>query len=198
VAAVFVLLICILNGLLLYGDDERGSFGDMFGAANALFAGLAFAGLIYTLLLQRKELGLQRKELELTRQELKGQRAQMEIQNQTMHKQAFESTFFQLIRLHNDIVASQTYSYGEMMPVTGRGCFTYWFSDFRGSYVKLDDELPVGPTSDAVALKTIKESYAEFYKRRQSVVGHYFRNLQNIIQFVKNSNIDDKHIYIYL
>jgi hypothetical protein len=49
----------------------RGQFGDVFGAANSLFSGLAFAGLIYTVLLQREELALQRKELELTRQELK-------------------------------------------------------------------------------------------------------------------------------
>lgn len=48
----------------------RGQFGDVFGAVNALFSGLAFAGLIYTVFLQREELALQRKELELTRQEL--------------------------------------------------------------------------------------------------------------------------------
>jgi len=48
----------------------RGQFGDVFGAANALFSGLAFTGLIYTVFLQREELALQRKELELTRQEL--------------------------------------------------------------------------------------------------------------------------------
>lgn len=48
----------------------RGQFGDVFGAVNALFSGLAFAGLIYTVFLQREELGLQRRELELTRQEL--------------------------------------------------------------------------------------------------------------------------------
>ena len=36
--------------------SDRGQFGDMFGAVNALFAGLAFAGVICTLWLQRKEL----------------------------------------------------------------------------------------------------------------------------------------------
>lgn len=56
--------------LLLPDWPTRGQFGDVFGAANALFSGLAFAGLIYTVLLQREELALQRRELELTRQEL--------------------------------------------------------------------------------------------------------------------------------
>ena len=50
---------------------DRGTFGDTFGAVNALFAGLAFGGIIYTILLQRKELALQRQELADTRVELK-------------------------------------------------------------------------------------------------------------------------------
>lgn len=50
-------------------DDwqKRGQFGDLFGAANALFSGLAFAGIIYTIYLQRKEIALQRKELKTSR-----------------------------------------------------------------------------------------------------------------------------------
>ena len=42
---------------IIYGMDNwsnRGTFGDLFGAVNALFSGLAFAGLIYTIVLQRE------------------------------------------------------------------------------------------------------------------------------------------------
>ncbi len=55
------------------GEDAptRGQIGDQFGAVNALFSGLAFAGIIYTIFLQRTELGLQREELAATREELK-------------------------------------------------------------------------------------------------------------------------------
>lgn len=62
--------ISLLAFWLLPDWPTRGQFGDVFGGANALFSGLAFAGLIYTVLLQREELSLQRKELELTRQEM--------------------------------------------------------------------------------------------------------------------------------
>jgi len=55
---------------ILHENPDKGQLGDMFGSVNALFSGLAFAGIIYTILLQHKELGLQRKELELTRSEL--------------------------------------------------------------------------------------------------------------------------------
>src|SRR5215510_12732323 len=50
--------------------DKRGQFGDLFGVINALFSGLAFAGIIAAIHLQRQELQLQREELVSTRQEL--------------------------------------------------------------------------------------------------------------------------------
>lgn len=70
--AVFVLQ--VLYGVVVYlsgpGWETRGQFGDMFGGINAFFTGLAFAGVIYTILLQRRELELQRDELRMTRDEL--------------------------------------------------------------------------------------------------------------------------------
>ena len=48
-----------------------GIVGDLFGAVNALFSGLAFAGLIYTIFLQKQDLKLQRVEIALNRTELK-------------------------------------------------------------------------------------------------------------------------------
>jgi uncharacterized membrane protein YciS (DUF1049 family) len=58
----------IYKMLPTWGD--RGTFGDMFGAINALFSGFAFAGVIVALFMQRSELSLQREELRLTREEL--------------------------------------------------------------------------------------------------------------------------------
>lgn len=71
-----IVVIQVLYGvavLLLVGPEmaTRGQFGDIFGGINALFTGLAFAGVIYTILLQRQELELQRDELRLTREELR-------------------------------------------------------------------------------------------------------------------------------
>lgn len=45
------------------GWQDRGSFGDMFGAVNALFSGVALLGVIYAIFLQKEELELQRIEL---------------------------------------------------------------------------------------------------------------------------------------
>jgi hypothetical protein len=86
---VSLVVICIqaLGGMLIYrGLDDwsaRSSFGEMFGAFDALFSGLAFAGVIYTILLQRRELELQRREIEMTRQELE-ESLQSQQQSQRM------------------------------------------------------------------------------------------------------------------
>jgi hypothetical protein len=60
------------------GTDVEGQFGDRFGAANALFAGLAFAGLLWTIWQQREEIqqarvqtGIMQEELEALREEQK-------------------------------------------------------------------------------------------------------------------------------
>lgn len=79
-----VVLVQVVYGILVFvwlgpQMDERGQFGDIFGGVNALFTGLAFAGVIYTILLQRRELELQREELRLNRAELsRSAQAQMD------------------------------------------------------------------------------------------------------------------------
>lgn len=63
--------------ILIPDPAERGTAGDMFGAINALFSGLAFAFVVYAILLQQQDLRMQKLELELTRKELsKSARAQ--------------------------------------------------------------------------------------------------------------------------
>ena len=88
---------------------DRGAFGDKFGAVNALFSGLAFAGLIVTLLYQKEELKLQREELAETRKELNAQRIEFHEQNRTLRRQRFENTFFNMLSLQQEIVANLSY-----------------------------------------------------------------------------------------
>jgi hypothetical protein len=47
--------------------DRQGVFGDMFGSVNTLFSGLAFAGVIFAIYLQGRELSETRAEVKLTR-----------------------------------------------------------------------------------------------------------------------------------
>jgi len=63
--------------------SESGTFGDTYGALNALFSGLAFAGLIITVLIQKKELENQSKELQMQRTEMKETRKEFLINRTT-------------------------------------------------------------------------------------------------------------------
>ena len=67
IAILLIWSLCPLVARWLVGSDKTGELGDTFGAVNALFSGLAFAGLIFTISFQRDELKLQREELALTR-----------------------------------------------------------------------------------------------------------------------------------
>lgn len=72
-------------------SDYRGIVGDMFGAVNALFSGLAFAGLIYTITVQRKELSLQREAVQMQTKELSLQREAIQMQTKELEAQHIET-----------------------------------------------------------------------------------------------------------
>ena len=80
---IFWLISIFLLPLFFPNLGRRGQFGDSFGFVNALFAGLAFGGVIHAIYLQKRELKLQRRELE--------------EQRRAMQKETFERTFFQLL-----------------------------------------------------------------------------------------------------
>lgn len=188
-----VACIWLLSGWFLYPLNERGTFGDMFGAVNALFSGLAFASLIYTIVLQKRELQLQRQELVLTRAELEGQKLQLSAQNEVLKIQNFESTFFQLLKLLNDIISSIDLSDNNGNVTKGRDCLTAFYRRFRNFYLR-----EKGENKNQDELLLIQHAYAGFYEAHQTELGHYFRTLYNIIKFVRNSNIQDKSFYTNL
>ncbi len=172
--------------------EHRGQFGDMFGAINALFAGLAFAGVIWAIILQKNELSLQREELKLqrdelerTRKEIKGQKEQLEAQDQTLKKQNFEDSFFQLLRFHNEIVGSLSF-----IDSTGRGSFAQLNANLSNLFT--NDE------SD----REFEEIWREFANRHYRNVDHYFRHLYNTVEFVDQHpflrDLEERHRYTNL
>lgn len=219
VISVFVLW--GLTFLLFFLKDPtfgRGEFGDMFGAVNALFSGLAFAGLIITLILQRQELGLQREELEQTREELKNQRMEFEKENETLKYQRFENLFYNMLNLQQEIVTGLRYDYEEVesmfvtnasnnhlrkdnhrvrMTVVGREVFRFTFEE-------VDVDYPERTTLGIVRNK----GYRSFLSRNGVAAyddtriparfDHYFRHLYKIIQFVDSQGFPFEEAYKYV
>ncbi len=185
----------IYAGLLLYitwpidlhSLEKTGAFGDSFGILNALFSGLAFGGLIIALMLQRADLQLQRDEIQLTRKEIQSQN--------------FENTFFQMLRLHNEIVSAAHVDFYEQWNtedgpdsnttlVSGRDCFREFVRRFE---LQLDQQPRHG--KDASDLNIIQTAYNAFWDANQQSLGHYFRYLYRIFCFIDQSKIEDKRLY---
>ncbi len=64
-----------------------------FDAVVALFTGVAFTGVLYSLHLQREDLQLNREELKINREELGRTREEMKEQREEMERQLFEQHF---------------------------------------------------------------------------------------------------------
>jgi hypothetical protein len=75
----------LMNGK---SKDELEAFSNMFGGLNTLFSGLALAGIILTILLQKNELTLQRQELVETREELRRTAEAQEKAEKALNRQA--------------------------------------------------------------------------------------------------------------
>lgn len=203
-SALGVLFVWALTFFLFFinNSEERGQFGDMFGAVNALFSGLAFVGLIITLILQRRELELQRQELTLTRKEMEEQTAEFEKQNETLKIQRFENTFFNMLSQFQEVVNSlsaQYKSHRTEIVVEGREIF-------KAAY----EEMPVfieNPEGNGEfrrfkgILNTIKNEGLEGYVKADVPTNfdHYFRLLYRILKFVNESKVitdfDEKYEY---
>lgn len=209
-AIIIVIVIILLWGISWYLIDRfvvssdikqistevvQGTFGDKFGAINALFSGLAFAGIIFTILLQRKELELQRNELEQTRDVFSEQ-------GKTLKLQQFESTFFNLLNLHHQIVDAidiqETNILGDLdkepKMLKSRDCFKFFYDDFKKCY-RAEEQLMKPSKNDTDELLIIEKAFHEFFIKYQSDLGHYWRNMYNILKFINKQNPEDKFFY---
>lgn len=99
-ASTLVLVwILYMQILRVYVNDWaiQGLFGDQFGALNALFSGLALAGVIFAMVMQKEELELQRKELEKTHEIMREQKKETEISRQLQIQPIINSSPLELI-----------------------------------------------------------------------------------------------------
>lgn len=189
VPAGFLLLAIVIGfyafkffGPLSDSSSTWGEFGDYVGGVlNPIFGFLALIALLWTIALQSKE-------LRFSTQELRHSADALRAQNETLKTQNFEATFFQLLRLHNDIVNAIDIVSGNNV-TKGRDCFRI-FAKRLIQILKQHDGLR--------DLKKARIAYDEFYKGHQHELGHYFRLLYNIVKFVKSSDILNKRFYTNL
>lgn len=170
-----------------------GVFGDSFGAINSLFSGLALAGIIYTVYLQKEELSLQRKELSDTRKEFK-------IQNRTLKKQRFESTFFSLITLHHAIVDKISIEV-DKSTLKGAESIRHLNKEFRNKYslyLKEKGNPKLEASSVTAHISIVMSVFTEFYKGYDEHLSQCFKNFITLAKMAKESKLisdSDREFY---
>lgn len=150
-----------------------GEFGDVYGALNTLFSGLAFSGVIISIVIQSAE-------LRATRKEMNSQVLQFELQTEAMQKQVFESSFFSMMNLHNTITSN----------LRNEDKFRKLFFDLR-NVAEDTHHYSKG------LFNHLNSVYDIFMKNAYSDIGHYFRYIHQIIKFIDGSKLDkdDKLVY---
>lgn len=108
-------------------------------------------------------------------------------------RQQFDSTFFNLLNLHRDIVKDMAFSENGR-EFLGRKYFKKAYEDFATEYMKKYN-IWIDENS---AFADIEEAYKNFYNIHQDNLAHYFRNTYNILKMIHQMDIpmEDKNSYV--
>ncbi|ASA23421.1 putative phage abortive infection protein [Paenibacillus donghaensis] len=123
VAVPFIIMLVANKRFDVNDFKDLGTVGDYFGGTTVGL--LSLASIIFVtaaIIMQKEELALQRDEVKKTREEY-------EITNSTMKKQQFDSTFFNMINLHHNILSEINYK-----DKKGREAIKVFYEELRDYY----------------------------------------------------------------
>ncbi|WP_077165964.1 hypothetical protein [Acinetobacter genomosp. 33YU] len=215
---IFVLLLWIIYPLglkfFLSSNDWNilGTFGDTYGALNTLFSGLAFAVLILSLFLQRKELEAQRIELEAQRQEIKESNTIAEAQRKITEQQAtlieqqikdanvqsFYQLLFQYLEEKNrKVIASSSAGISGLQTMQG------FYNAFKRAFDQYNDYERVYSIDkknlDEKILEASTFAHAEInYKLKAVRYAEYINFILNYIDNNQHLDIKDNAISVFM
>lgn len=186
--ACLLLFIIGMIGTWIWADKPN-EFGDSAGVVNALFSALAFAGVIYAIILQKEE-------LEDQRQVMIDQREEMEQQSSTMSRQRFEMTLFQMLNLQQELIGALKHQYVAVVNhntseerhdrvITGREVFQYMYVKKK---ICLSDNQ--NDITNYKGMTEVLEKYGQAGYNMSDIppiFDHYFRHLYRIIKYIDES-----------
>ncbi|MCR8866889.1 putative phage abortive infection protein [Priestia megaterium] len=168
-----------------------GPFGDFIaGTTVPLLTFVSFLAILKTLSLQKEQMLNQQEELNASIKEMREQGKTLEIQR-------FESTFFNMLNLHNEIV--------RMMQDSHTSKNQYGQQNFRIIYEFLVDVHKTKHDNLSGEEKTtdnererISATYKDVFPDRSVELGQYFRNLHSIMRYIDETTSENinKDIYV--
>ncbi len=181
---------------------KYGELGDFVNGISTPFISVAVFILLY-------------KTYKSQKQELHDTKILLSEQNETLTSQQFETTFFNLVTLHHQIVNNIDFDSsidvemydretdGEPEILKGRDCIRKFYHIFITDYRNWESDEKKTPT-ERITFKAelekelISSAYSSFYDEHETDIGHYFRNLESLIKLVDQSKITNKGFYIEL
>lgn len=170
-----------------------GTLGDGQNIANSVFAGGAFIGVFYSVMLQRDELRIARKDSRRMAKVMEEQERNIAEQQVMAREANFERTFFELLRVFTELTTTLKFTDDSDSLHVGKEVF--------GPLIKEHDRLiPIAlrENDDYVldfSLQDYKKAYVAFGVYNSHIFGHYFRILYKLIKYVDESSIRDKSFY---
>lgn len=189
----------VLIYLFIDDWDVRGQFGDLFGSVNALFSGLAFAGLVITIIQQRHDLQLQGEAINQSKKDINQQ-------NETMKIERFENTFFKILEVQqsivNDLCAADSHSEWvkqdepngtfakEILTkdeYCGRNLFYYVFvlCNHKLANQIFPNKMSASGLSEVIKFRG-KACFDDYMTT--TMFDHYFRHLYTILKFIEEND----------
>jgi hypothetical protein len=170
---------------LVAEETNRGTFGDKFGAVNALFSGLAFAGLIVTILLQREE-------LHETQEAVKNQTKEFEKQNETLALQRFENSFFNMLSQHNEMVSLMS-EYAPGGNRIGKAVIINYVCELKRlcneKYAEISNKFP--NNEPYINIKpSVDEGFLNFLNQSNEFIKPYLKSIFKIFDYINRQPYD--------
>jgi hypothetical protein len=179
-AVAAVVLVFFVN-LLPRKNWSFGEWGDFFGGTlNPILTFLTFMGLLITIIIQQTE-------LRESRHELSRSATALGEQSEALHRQNFESSFFQMIRIQNELVAAIDLVDSAGRVSRGRDCFRIFYTRLNKEYRLAVEKNVPGRT----ARECLDLAFKRFWNKHQDEVIHYFRYITAILDFVEAESVDD-------
>lgn len=130
-----------------------------------------------------------------------------------LYIQGFENNFFKLLELHNNIKDKIYIKDHNNYEKKGTERFEELYKQFKILYenkglkitsigdhprsLKLvgKNKTYYDEIKGKLEITRINETYKEFFTSKQGELGHYFRNMYNIMKYIDNAGINDKKFY---
>ncbi|EGQ7949125.1 hypothetical protein J7X21_004579 [Vibrio parahaemolyticus] len=178
-------LLLALNLFLVTLTDKGGVFGDFLGGVlNPVLTFFTLFGLIATIVIQRQELRLARNEYEKTAEALS--------------TQAIETTFFNILDLHHNIVDNLKVNIEEL---SDKSEAQKMLKGVSSSFIKSQIGVSISTKSEGRAVfeeilnflssgartpEEVLERYKYIQDHHNHILGHYFRNLYQALKVINS------------